>query len=104
MDVLSGGGFLSSKTSATYHPEIISNPPIKTPKQDAHNLMDDPFSYKGRVVIALYSFEAEFIEEMSIKERDTLVIDDSAPDRPGWSYVLNPYTSSEGYVPTNYIQ
>lgn len=122
MDVLSGGGFLSrtppplssSSTSSSptkdYTPSqttYSSNriiPSTTSTHQHPHTITDDPFSYKGRIAIALYSFTAEFEEEMTINERDTLVIDESAPERPGWIYATNPYNNQEGYIPENYIE
>lgn len=60
-----------------------------------------PISVKGRIVVALYSYEARDNSDVSFKKGDRMeVVDDSEGD---WLIVVHLITKSRGYIPGNFV-
>ncbi|RZC39013.1 tyrosine-protein kinase Src64B, partial [Asbolus verrucosus] len=60
-----------------------------------------PLSVKGRIVVALYNYEARDSSDVSFKKGDRMeVIDDSEGD---WLNVIHLITKVEGYIPGNFV-
>jgi hypothetical protein len=62
-----------------------------------------PVSTKIRVAaIALYDYEAQTDDELTIRENDELEVIETS--EPGWAVVRNIKTGREGSVPESYIE
>jgi hypothetical protein len=62
-----------------------------------------PVSTKINIpAIALYDYEAQTDDELSIRENDSLEVIDKS--EPGWALVRNVKTGKEGSVPETYIE
>ncbi|EEZ99753.2 tyrosine-protein kinase Src64B [Tribolium castaneum] len=74
------------------HVDIIRSRPTPT---------RPPLSVKGRVVVALYNYEARDSSDVSFKKGDRMeVIDDSEGD---WLNVIHLITKVQGYIPGNFV-
>lgn len=60
-----------------------------------------PLSVKGKIVVALYNYEARDNNDVSFKKGDQMeVIDDSEGD---WLIVVHLITKEKGYIPSNFV-
>lgn len=56
---------------------------------------------KGRVVVAMYNYEARDSQDVSFKKGDRMeVTDDSEGD---WLHVVHLVTKERGYIPGNFV-
>jgi hypothetical protein len=74
------------------HADIIRTRPTPT---------RPPVSVKGRIVVAVYNYEARDSSDVSFKKGDRMeVVDDSEGD---WLNVIHLMTKVQGYIPGNFV-
>ncbi|KAK2173446.1 hypothetical protein NP493_873g01016 [Ridgeia piscesae] len=93
-----------SQNGSISSPPATADPPFNISQNNAA-IMASPVrqqdSFSSKLFVALYDYEARTDEDLSFKKGEILgILNDTQGD---WWYAVSKTTSSEGYIPSNYV-